>query len=310
MHNPFSRSAFVALLVVASLLSGCISGGGVSQDDYDDLHDDYDELASDYEALLAEQQSSSAALAQAQSQLSRLQADYASMEQSYADYIASHPSDRDYSDIERWANHALYFRFYFANDYYWIIDNYAYMYMWKSLEHKVTAPESWPLNPDIANDYVIYDFGGDSNIDYIANYILNTSSTYEEYAEKALDFVHNAVYYMSDLDSTGYPEYWKYPDETLYDGVGDCEDTTFLYASLLRAAGIPTIILDFQNHLAVGVGLDGFYGTYTEYRGQKYYFAETTSNMYDEDEWNYSSNMQIGEVWDGLLEEFYIVEVY
>jgi transglutaminase-like putative cysteine protease len=279
-------------------------------DDFDDLQDDYEDLQDDFDDLEAQYASATNSLTQAQAQLTQLQDDYDTLESEYTAYIASHPSDYDYSEIRNWEYHALYFRFYYANDYYWIIDNYSYLYAWKSLDHLVKAPESWPLDVDLANSYVIYDFDGDSNIDYIASYILSTCSTYEEYAEKALDFVHNAVYYMSDADSTGYAEYWKYPDETLYDGVGDCEDTTFLYASLLRAAGIPTIMLDFQNHLAVGVGLSGFNGTYTEYQGRKYYFAETTSNMYDEEDFNYSYNMQVGEVWDGMLQDFYIIEVY
>ncbi len=304
------RTAALCILIIASMLSGCISSDGASRDEFDELKDDYSDLQDDYANLSSQYDAASDSLSQSQSQLAQLQSDYDTLESDFTAYIASHPSDDDYSEIKNWAHHALYFRFYYADDYYWIIDNYSYLYAWKSLDHIVTAPESWPIDVDLANNYIVYDFEGDSNIDYIASYILGTCSTYEEYAEKALNFVHNAVYYMSDEDSTGYGEYWKYPDETLYDGVGDCEDTAFLYASLLRAVGIPTVLLDYQNHLAVAVGLDDFSGTYTEYGGRKYYFAETTSNMFDEEDFNYSHNMKIGEVWDGMLEEFYIVEVY
>jgi PKD repeat protein len=50
----------------------------------------------------------------------------------------------------------------------------------------------------------------------------------------ALAFVQGAIRYADDPPGVDYP---LYPLETLVDGAGDCEDTTILYVSLLRAAG-------------------------------------------------------------------------
>ncbi len=56
------------------------------------------------------------------------------------------------------------------------------------------------------------------------------------FAQYALSFVQGGITYA--LDRPGF-EYPLYPLETLVDRVGDCEDTTILYVSLLRALQIP-----------------------------------------------------------------------
>ena len=61
-----------------------------------------------------------------------------------------------------------------------------------------------------------------------------------EFAKFALAFVQGGITYA--LDEPGF-EYPLYPLETLVDGKGDCEDTTILYVSLLRAQGISSSIV-------------------------------------------------------------------
>jgi hypothetical protein len=56
------------------------------------------------------------------------------------------------------------------------------------------------------------------------------------FAQYALSFVQGGITYA--LDRPGF-EYPLYPLETLVDHAGDCEDTTILYVSLLRALRIP-----------------------------------------------------------------------
>ena len=60
-----------------------------------------------------------------------------------------------------------------------------------------------------------------------------------EFARFALSFVQGGIAYA--LDQPGF-EYPLYPLETLVDKKGDCEDTTILYVSLLRAQGISSMI--------------------------------------------------------------------
>ena len=61
-----------------------------------------------------------------------------------------------------------------------------------------------------------------------------------EFAKFALSFVQGAITYA--LDQPGF-EYPLYPLETLVDKKGDCEDTTILYVSLLRAQEISSSIV-------------------------------------------------------------------
>ncbi len=56
------------------------------------------------------------------------------------------------------------------------------------------------------------------------------------FAKFALSFIQGAIAYIPDQPGFEYP---LYPLETLVEEGGDCEDTTILYVSLLRALGIP-----------------------------------------------------------------------
>lgn len=90
--------------------------------------------------------------------------------------------------------------------------------------------------------------------------------------------------YATDLNTTGYEDYTKFPIETLVHQRGDCEDTSILLASLLDGLDIETALVYFPTtifdipHMGIGISsVDGTYGTHWEYNGQKYYFIETTT---------------------------------
>jgi PKD repeat protein len=57
----------------------------------------------------------------------------------------------------------------------------------------------------------------------------------DAFVECALAFVQGAITYRADPPTQEWP---LYPLETLFDGVGDCEDTSILLVSLLRARGV------------------------------------------------------------------------
>ncbi len=61
--------------------------------------------------------------------------------------------------------------------------------------------------------------------------------------------------YTSDDVTTEYDEYPRYPVETIVDGGGDCEDTSILFASIVRGMGYGTVLLKLEedDHMAVGV---------------------------------------------------------
>lgn len=91
-----------------------------------------------------------------------------------------------------------------------------------------------------------------------------------------VEFVHDLAY-VRDVN-LGYDEYPKYPIETLVEGAGDCEDTSILLASLLKAVNLDAVLLVGPRHMAVGVPCsnpEGYLGVGTI----KYCYLETTSSQ-------------------------------
>ena len=75
-----------------------------------------------------------------------------------------------------------------------------------------------------------------------------------------------------------YLEYPRFPLETLVDGGGDCEDTSFLFATLTLIMGYETVYISPPEHYAVGVwGSDLSDYSYT-YDNKTYYYCETTGD--------------------------------
>jgi hypothetical protein len=85
--------------------------------------------------------------------------------------------------------------------------------------------------------------------------------------------------YTEDSVTTGYDEYPRYPVETLYHQGGDCEDTAILLAQLLRQLGYGVVLFLLPGHMGVGVlGDEGLPGDYVPYKGEPYYYVETTGD--------------------------------
>ena len=86
-------------------------------------------------------------------------------------------------------------------------------------------------------------------------------------------FVQNLVY----IDDGKY-EYPRYPEETLVDMGGDCEDTAILLEAILRSMGYESVLLSPKGHMGVGIALDKpVSGVSFNYRGERYYYIETTN---------------------------------
>ncbi len=107
-------------------------------------------------------------------------------------------------------------------------------------------------------------------------------------ANYVLSFVQQCIDYQYDSDFCGKTEYWKYPYETLYDGRGDCEDTTILYCAIMKSMGYDSAMLLYvgeeyvgNGHAAAGIALDYVSGgSYYEKDGKDYYYCETTAAGY------------------------------
>lgn len=76
-----------------------------------------------------------------------------------------------------------------------------------------------------------------------------------ERARAALNFVQTAIPYVSDQRNYGCDEFWAYPVETLFMKGGDCEDKSALLGSIYGAMGFRCVLLDYPDHVAVGVYL-------------------------------------------------------
>jgi PKD repeat protein len=90
-------------------------------------------------------------------------------------------------------------------------------------------------------DEYVLDPLDDAFLEGLMNWIQSQVGTdYYAAIECAFHFVQAAITYTSD--PVFFYEYPKYPIETLVDGVGDCEDTAILYASLVRTLGAGAMI--------------------------------------------------------------------
>ncbi len=124
-------------------------------------------------------------------------------------------------------------------------------------------------NPD--DDYYLYELTS-----VFKKIQRENSYTDAQMAQIIANFVQS-VTYEKDKVSTGFSEYPKFPIETLFEGEGDCEDTSVLLASLYNEYGIDAVLIALPGHMAVAVKCDGLQGRSYEYKGEKYYYIETTS---------------------------------
>lgn len=129
--------------------------------------------------------------------------------------------------------------------------------------------------------YYVTDASDDEYLEALAQKFKDAAER-ENYSD--LDMVKNIILFVQNLNyvddkvGTGYDEYPKFPLETLADQGGDCEDSAILLASLLRELGYGTVLIQFTDHMAVGVkGEESLSGSYFEVDGIRYYYVETTS---------------------------------
>jgi len=88
--------------------------------------------------------------------------------------------------------------------------------------------------------------------------------------------------YVADFN-TNVADLPKYPIETFIERNGDCEDFSYLSASLIKATGIGVVLVELPNHMAIGIKIKSSAwtqqaGSYYEMWGNRYYYFETTGN--------------------------------
>jgi transglutaminase-like putative cysteine protease len=123
------------------------------------------------------------------------------------------------------------------------------------------------------------DYVRPNDVQHIAQALRREYPSPWEYAEAALRLVQQ-ISPEEDID----PWDTKYPLETLAEGAGDCEDTSILYASLIRAGGLDAVLIETPwgeaGHMLTGVALPeppSSHAAGVVVGGIAYWFAETTS---------------------------------
>ena len=120
----------------------------------------------------------------------------------------------------------------------------------------------------------------DELIKELAGTLFSLSKAYEledhQIPGLCISFVQS-LNYTSDLESSGYDQYPRFPYETLYETGGDCEDTSILSVAVLQEMGYDAVLLELPEHMALGIKCDPEQkGKSFEYEGSNYYYLETT----------------------------------
>ncbi|MHA1868738.1 MAG: transglutaminase-like domain-containing protein [Candidatus Heimdallarchaeaceae archaeon] len=95
-------------------------------------------------------------------------------------------------------------------------------------------PNKGKYKVDLRNFFI------NSNSDELQNIVKSMKEKSDD--KKAVfcqKWVKDNIRYVSDKIQFGIPEYWEYPQETLYTKKGDCDDGAILMANLMLASGIP-----------------------------------------------------------------------
>jgi len=147
----------------------------------------------------------------------------------------------------------------------------------------------WTWTESIQEDWFDYyrakPRGSHPSVEYITSddpFIKEISKKISEGAKQdipdtwlAVSFVQNLPY-IDDV-YTGYNEYPKYPVETFFEKNGDCEDSSYLAASIINAMNKGVVLILLPGHMAVGVWMDcNAAGTYYKLDDRCYYYVETT----------------------------------
>jgi len=126
--------------------------------------------------------------------------------------------------------------------------------------------------------------GMDPEVIEVASHVRSTTinNGFSNYIEilNTISFVQEAIEYKSDKETMGVEEYWRFPIETLYDKVGDCECKSILAAALLKALNRNILFVLFPKH--VGLAIEGETSfpsmfEFIEYKGKFYYYCELTA---------------------------------
>ena len=161
-----------------------------------------------------------------------------------------------------------------------LVSHFEWEYLGYKYEENFSVPSDWYdyyINKERETERVKYVTYDNFYIQKIADIITKKAKMNgHSKAQVASAFVQS-LSYVSD-NNIGHDEYYKYPLETLVDQNGDCEDTSFLAAAIIRAMGISCVLVELPGHMAIAIAFGGSpFGYYYEMENNwNYHFMETT----------------------------------
>ncbi|MDR0508473.1 MAG: zinc-ribbon domain-containing protein [Candidatus Methanoplasma sp.] len=96
-----------------------------------------------------------------------------------------------------------------------------------------------------------YGIGRDTTGPDFASFVL-------AFVQICFDYPPNSILMDADKYQYGQKEYFAYPLETIFHGMGDCEDMSILAASLFKILGYKAGIVILPGHALAAVGLEGY----------------------------------------------------
>lgn len=111
-----------------------------------------------------------------------------------------------------------------------------------------------------------------------------TGYSNDEMLLEVIHFIQSNFLYDHDDATYRVEDYPKYPIETVVERSGDCEDMSFLAASIIKGLGFGVALLLFEDegHCAIGIkGDEGLHGAHYEVDGESYYYIEVTSKGWE-----------------------------
>lgn len=260
----------LSLLLLALTLSSC----GVPQEDYDALEAQLATVQNEYDAAKSD-------LAAAQSEVTKLQGDLTTQSAELAEVQDTNSNlQEQISELETRLNAILdtkvveYYQFSFQFVHYdWTLSIPLRTYFYYTDKPR---PDSFSgYSPMATEPY------GDSLINILVRDVDDATFTNELTKMKIINLIATFVQtlpHTEDDTAVAFDGYPRYPIETLFDQGGDSEDTSILAAALLSKMGYDVVLLIFdeQEHMAVGVNIPNAVGSRWDYKGNKYFYLETT----------------------------------
>lgn len=157
----------------------------------------------------------------------------------------------------------------------------------REMSYSISIPED-TYNHYLTQDHAVYSLN-DYKRFVTPNMFENIATSIAQYAKTDLAFIQAALEIAQQIPyHTWADKLAQYPMETMVEDQGDCDDKSYVFASILLARGYYVILLHFEkakagglDHMAVGVAISDFKAEYTatywSHEGRKYYYCETTN---------------------------------